>query len=218
MKIGVLFDMDGTVLDTIQDLTDSTNVALAHFGYPARTTKEICSYIGNGAWRLIRGAVPETVTDEKVDEVLAYYQVYYKAHCQIKTKPYEGVLEALADLQKDFAVAIVSNKPDVAVKALAEQYFPGMYALGESAACPRKPAPDMLYQAMAALGVEKCIYVGDSEVDVLTAKNAGAPCLSVTWGFREIPELEAAGARYLCHETAKIPEMIRQIAGEVYGK
>ena len=218
MKIGVLFDMDGTVLDTIQDLTDSTNAALAHFGYPARTVKEICSYIGNGAWRLIRGAVPETVTDAKVDEVLAYYQVYYKAHCQIKTKPYDGVLEALADLQKDFAVAIVSNKPDGAVKALAAQYFPGMYALGESAACPRKPAPDMLYQAMAALGVENCIYVGASEVDVLTAKNAGAPCLSVTWGFREVAELEAAGAVYLCHETAKIPEMIRKIAGEVYGQ
>ena len=218
MKIGVLFDMDGTVLDTIQDLTDSTNATLTHFGYPTRTTKEICSYIGNGAWRLIRGAVPGEVADAQVDAVLAWYQTYYKTHCQIKTKPYDGVLEALADLQKDFAVAIVSNKPDGAVKALADQYFPGMYALGESPACPRKPAPDMLYQAMKALDVEKCIYVGDSEVDVMTAKNAGVPCLSVTWGFREVPELEAAGAEYLCHETGKIPEMIRKIAGEMYGQ
>ena len=218
MKIGVLFDMDGTVLDTIQDLTDSTNAALAHFGYPARTVKEVRSYLGNGAWRLIRGAVPEDTTDAQVDTVLAYYQLYYKAHCQIKTKAYDGIPAALAELGKDYPLAIVSNKPDAAVKTLAAQYFPGLYAAGESSACPRKPAPDMLYQAMQALGVEKCIYVGDSEVDVLTAKNAGVPCLSVTWGFRELSELEAAGARYFCHETEKLPEMIHKIAGEVYGK
>lgn len=218
MKIGVLFDMDGTVLDTIQDLTDSTNVALAHFGYPARTVKEVTGYLGNGAWRLIRGAVPAEVTDEQVDTVLAYYQAYYKAHCQIKTKAYDGIPEALAELEKEFPLAIVSNKPDAAVKTLAAQYFPGLYAAGESSACPRKPAPDMLYQAMQTLGVEKCIYVGDSEVDVLTAQNAGVPCLSVTWGFRELPELEEAGARYFCHETEKLPEMIRKIAGEVYGQ
>ncbi len=218
MKIGILLDMDGTVLDTIQDLTDSTNAALAYFGYPARTVQEVCSFIGNGAWRLIRGAVPADATDEKVDEVLAYYQTYYKAHCQIKTKAYDGILEALAELGKTYPLAIVSNKPDAAVKTLAAQYFPGVYAAGESAVCPRKPAPDMLYQAMESLAVEKCIYVGDSEVDVLTAKNAGVPCLSVTWGFREMPVLEAAGARYFCHETEKLPEMIRKIAGEVYGQ
>lgn len=218
MKIGVLFDMDGTVLDTIQDLTDSTNAALAHFGYPPRTVKEVCSYLGNGAWRLIRGAVPEDTTDAQVDTVLAYYQPYYKAHCQIKTKAYDGILAALAELGTEYPLAIVSNKPDAAVKTLAAQYFPGLYAAGESSACPRKPAPDMLYQAMQTLGVEKCIYVGDSEVDVLTAKNAGVPCLSVTWGFRELSELEAAGARYFCHETGKLPEMIHKIAGEVYGK
>jgi phosphoglycolate phosphatase len=218
MKIGVLFDMDGTVLDTIQDLTDSTNAALAHFGYPARTVKEVCSFIGNGAWRLIRGAVPEAVTDARVDEVLAYYQQYYKAHCQIKTKPYDGILEGMADLNGEFALAIVSNKPDAAVKALADQYFPGMFALGETPDCPRKPAPDMVYRAMKALGVEKCIYVGDTEVDVMTAKNAGVPCLSVTWGFRELSQLEAAGAKYYCHEIQKLPAMIRKIAGEVYGQ
>ena len=218
MKIGVLFDMDGTVLDTIQDLTDSTNAALAHFGYPQRTVKEICSFIGNGAWRLIRGAVPEAVTDAQVDTVLSYYQQYYKAHCQIKTKPYDGILEGMADLKDEFALAIVSNKPDAAVKALADQYFPGMYALGETENCPRKPAPDMVYLAMQNLGVEKCIYVGDTEVDVLTAKNAGVPCLSVTWGFRDVEVLEKAGAKYYCHETKNLPAMIRRIAGEVYGQ
>lgn len=218
MKIGVLLDMDGTVLDTIQDLTDSTNAALAHFGYPARTAKEICSFIGNGAWRLIREAMPSSEPDTQVDTVLAYYQQYYKAHCQIKTKPYDGILEALADLGETFSLAIVSNKPDAAVKALAAQYFPGMFALGETPDCPRKPAPDMVYRAMEALGAEKCIYVGDTEVDVLTAKNAGVPCLSVTWGFREISELQAAGAEYFCHTTDKFPEMIRKIAGEIYGQ
>lgn len=218
MKIGVLLDMDGTVLDTIQDLTDSTNAAVTHFGYPARTAKEILSFIGNGAWWLLRKAMPGTEPDAQVDTVLAYYQQYYKAHCQIKTKPYDGILEGLAELKETFSLAIVSNKPDAAVKALAEQYFPGMFALGETPECPRKPAPDMVYRAMETLGVEKCIYVGDTEVDIQTAKNAGVPCLSVTWGFREIPELKAAGAQYFCHETEKLPEMIRKIAGEIYGQ
>lgn len=211
MKIGVLFDMDGTVLDTIQDLTDSTNAALAHFGYPARTVREVRSYLGNGAWRLIRGAVPEDTTDAQVDTVLAYYQPYYKAHCQIKTKAYDGIPAALAELGKDYPLAIVSNKPDAAVKTLAAQYFPGLYAAGESSACPRKPAPDMLYQAMQALGVEKCIYVGDSEVDVRTAKNAGVPCLSVLWGFRNRQELTEAGAEVFCEHTEELIAKIEEI-------
>jgi len=218
MKIGILFDMDGTVLDTMQDLADSTNAALNHFGYPSRTVEEVRCFVGNGAWRLIRQAMPETEADDQVDTVLAFYQDYYKTHCQIKTKAYDGILAAMKELENRYALAIVSNKPDAAVKTLAAQYFPGLYALGESSACPRKPAPDMVYQAMQTLGVGKCIYVGDSEVDVLTAKNAGVPCLSVTWGFRDIPELEAAGARYFCHETGALPEMIDRIAGEVYGQ
>lgn len=216
-KLGILWDMDGTVLDTIGDLTDSTNAALSHFGYPIRTQQEICSFIGNGAWRLIRCAVPWQVSDEQVDAVLEYYQQYYRTHCQIKTKPYAGILSAIRALE-EFPSAIVSNKPDAAVKALAQQYFSGMFALGETPDCPRKPAPDMVFQAMQALQVEGCIYVGDTEVDVLTAQNAGVPCLSVTWGFRTREQLAAAGAQYYCQETGDLPEMIRKIAGEAYGQ
>ena len=218
MKVGILFDMDGTVLNTIEDLADSVNASLAHYGYPERTLEEVRRFVGNGVRRLMRQAVPETATDAQMEEVLRFYQTYYEEHCQIKTRPYDGIVEILQQLCKRYPVAIVSNKPDGAVKILAAQYFPGVYALGESPACPRKPAPDMVFQAMKALEVDACIYVGDSEVDVLTAKNAQVPCLSVTWGFRDVPELEEAGAKYFCHDTAKLQESLDAIVSEIYGQ
>jgi len=218
MKVAILFDMDGTVLNTIEDLADSVNASLAHYGYPQRTLDEVRRFVGNGVRRLMQQAVPETATDMQMEEVLQYYQSYYETHCQIKTRPYDGVVAVLEQLRQRYAVAIVSNKPDGAVKILAEQHFPGVYALGESPACPRKPAPDMVFQAMKALGADACVYVGDSEVDVLTAKNAGVPCLSVPWGFRDVPELEAAGAKYFCHDTAKLQESLDAIVSEVYGE
>ena len=146
------------------------------------------------------------------EEVFQVFRPYYDAHCQIKTQPYAGIPEALAALGKKYPMAVVSNKPDSAVKPLCARYFPGLYARGESADCPRKPAPHMVRKAMEAIGVDRCIYVGDSEVDVLTAKNAGVPCLSVLWGFRDREALEAAGAVYFCETpaelTAKLEEMI----------
>ena len=195
MKIGILWDLDGTLLDTLEDLMDGVNYALNQFGLPPRTLEEVRQFVGNGAANLIKRAV-DGRADEKA--VLDVFKVYYNAHCQIKTRPYEGVAEALAQLGEKYPMAIVSNKPDSAVKPLCEQYFPGMHALGERADCPRKPAPDMVYKAMADLGVETCIYVGDSEVDVATAKNAGVKCLSVLWGFRDREELEQAGGMYFC--------------------
>ena len=115
-------------------------------------------------------------------------------------------------------MAVVSNKPDDAVKILCQQYFPNLYAIGESAGCPRKPAPDMVHKAMKALNVDACVYVGDSEVDVLTAGNAGVPCLSVLWGFRDRETLKGAGGKYFCEKTEDLPEMLERIIGEVYGK
>ena len=112
-------------------------------------------------------------------------------------------------------MAVVSNKPDSAVKPLCRDYFGDIYALGETADCPRKPAPDMVYKAMAAIGVDRCIYVGDSEVDVITANNAGVPCLSVPWGFRDEAVLLEAGAKYICRSGAELPAAIRRIAGEM---
>jgi len=185
MKTGILFDLDGTLLDTLQDLTDATNHTLAHFGCPVRTLDEVRRFVGNGARQLIRLALPGKENDPDVEEVLAYYQTYYAAPAQIKTGPYRGILEALEQLGKKYPIAIVSNKPDGAVKALCADFFPGIYALGESADCPRKPAPDMVFKAMNAVGAQTCVYVGDSEVDVLTAQNAAVPCVSVLWGFRD---------------------------------
>ena len=209
MKTGILFDLDGTLLNTLEDLLDATNAALGHFGRPRRTLAELRAFVGNGARNQIRLSLSGRDDDPDLDRVLEWYKEYYGAHCQIKTAPYEGVLEALAALP--YPIAIVSNKPDAAVKTLCAQYFPGIFALGESAACPRKPAPDMVYQAMKVIGVEKCIYVGDSEVDIRTANNAGVPCVSVLWGFRDREVLEEEGGRYFCTHPAELPSVIEEI-------
>lgn len=209
MKTAILFDLDGTLLDTLQDLIDSTNATLAHFGYPLRTAEEVRQFVGNGAKRLFEMALPEGSTPQTVAEALAWFKEYYPAHSQIKTKPYDGILEALEEIRKEFPVAVVSNKPDVAAKPLCKTYFGDIYAQGESSACPRKPAPDMVFAAMKALGAESCIYVGDSEVDVLTAKNAGVPCLSVLWGFRDKQILVEAGAEHFCENPKDLLKLLK---------
>lgn len=215
MRIGILWDLDGTLLDTLQDLADGTNHALRQFGYPERTVEEVRRFVGNGAQRLIEQAIP---AGADVAEVLEAFYAYYNAHCRVKTKPYDGILDALAELERRFPMAVVSNKPDTAVKRLCVQYFSGLYARGESADCPRKPAPDMIYKAMDAVGVETCIYVGDSEVDVATARNAGVPCLSVLWGFRDRQTLLNAGADHFCAACEELPGVISKMAGEIIGK
>jgi phosphoglycolate phosphatase len=212
MKKAVLFDLDGTLLDTLGDLHAAVNHVLREFGYPQRSIEEVCRFVGNGAAQLIRLAVPEGVD---FVPVLAAFQSYYAAHCDILTKPYDGVLDALAVLGQKYPLAVVSNKPDRAVKELAQIYFPGLYARGESTDCPRKPAPDMVRKALEAIGAERCVYVGDSDVDILTASNAGVPCLSVTWGFRGEEELLKAGAKHLCHDPADLPAIIQQIMKEM---
>ena len=185
MKTAIIFDLDGTLLDTLEDLLDATNYALRAHGFPERTLKELRRFVGNGAWNQMRLSVPEGTDPETIQAVLDTYKPYYTAHCQIKTRPYPGIVDALAALKEKYPVAIVSNKPDAAVKALCAGFFPGIYALGEAPDCPRKPAPDMVFKAMNAVGAQTCVYVGDSEVDVLTAQNAAVPCVSVLWGFRD---------------------------------
>lgn len=210
MKTGILFDLDGTLLATLEDLHDSTNHVLRELGYPERTLDEVRRFVGNGARRLMDQAVPEGVDAQ---EAFDAFQSWYPSHCQIKTKAYEGIPEALEILKKKYPIAIVSNKPDKAVKVLCADYFPGIYAIGESTDCPRKPAPDMVYKAMRELGVEKCIYVGDSEVDVLTAQNANVPCLSVLWGFRDRADMEEVGGNHFCEKTAKLVEKLEEMIG-----
>ena len=212
MKTGILFDLDGTLLSTLEDLTDAVNYTLRHYNCPERTQEEVCSFLGYGAKYLIASALPDNGKNFDVDTVLAFYQKYYATHNQIKTRPYDGILEALAELRREFPIAIVSNKPDIATKPMCKAYFgEDIYALGESASCPRKPAPDMVYQGMQAIGVDKCIYVGDSEVDVQTAKNAGVPCLSVLWGFRDREYLAQEGAAYFCDDPKNLVTCLKEM-------
>ena len=211
MKTGILFDLDGTLLNTLEDLLDATNYALELCGYPRRTLSELRRFVGNGAENQIRMSLPEGASPEEVQRVLKIYKPYYTEHCQVKTRPYDGILEALAVLKEKYPVAVVSNKPDAAVKALCAELFPGIFALGEAPDCPRKPAPDMVFKACRAIGADTCVYVGDSEVDVRTAKNAGVPCLSVLWGFRDREDIEAAGGQYFCESPAQLTEKIEEI-------
>lgn len=214
MKTGVLFDLDGTLLNTLEDLSDATNYALAQFGHPPRTLMEVRRFIGNGAENQIRLSLPDD-NKEDLQQVLALYKPYYTAHCQIKTRPYEGVLPALNILREKYPIAIVSNKPDSAVKALCADYFPGIYALGETAGCPRKPAADMVFKAMRDIGVDRCVYVGDSEVDVLTARNAKVPCVCVLWGFRDREDMAAVGGEIYCEKTE---DLVRIIEETIHGQ
>ena len=215
MKIGILWDLDGTLLDTLGDLTDATNYALSQFGLPARTLAEVRSFVGGGAKNQIARAMGLERDDPRVDPVLAVYKPYYDAHCQVKTAPYAGILEALEKLQR-YPMAVVSNKPDSAVKALCAQYFPTFYARCERPDCPRKPAPDMILRSMADMGLDGCIYVGDSEVDIRTANNANVPCVSVLWGFRDREQLTEG--QYFCEKPADLPEIIEKIVGNYHGK
>ena len=208
MKTAILFDLDGTLLDTLGDLTDATNYALAQFGYPPRSQEEVRRAVGNGAANQLRCCAPAGTAENVIQEILALYKPYYTDHCQIKTRPYDGIAEALEAIRAKYPVAIVSNKPDSAVKTLCADYFPGIYALGETADCPRKPAADMVQKAMAAIGAQTCIYVGDSEVDVLTAKNAGVSCIAVLWGFRDKEDLETAGDCHFCETPAQLEQAI----------
>lgn len=205
---GILFDLDGTLLDTLDDLVDSVNYALAQYNYPPRTRDEIRSFIGNGAAVLAKLSTPE---GEDYAPVLRAFQAHYKTHCRIKTGPYAGILEALEEIRAEYPVAVVSNKPDPAVKSLCKDYFGDILAMGEHESCPRKPAPDMLYKAMAHLGVDKAVYIGDSEVDAVTARNAGVPCISVLWGFRTEAEIREHGGSIFCTDPKQLPALIRSL-------
>ena len=186
-----LFDMDGTVLDTLQDLTDATNAALAKNGFPTHTAEAVRDFVGNGALRLIQGAVPAGTNEAEIHTVLRDFKEYYAQHSADTTKPYEGILPMLRALREaGVCTAVVSNKPDFAVKALAQQYFPGLFnmAIGDRAGIPKKPAPDSVLEVMRALGCTEAesVYIGDSDVDVEIAKNAHVDGIFVDWGFRSV--------------------------------
>lgn len=205
----VLFDLDGTLLDTLEDLRDATNYTLRALGYPERTLAEMRRFVGNGAEMQLRRALGEGADEETVRRALELYKPYYAAHCQIKTRPYDGVRELMAALRAEgFRLAVVSNKPDEAVRPLVAEHFGTLadVAMGETAQRRRKPAPDMVNDALAALGVDKsrAVYVGDSEVDLQTARNAEIPCISVCWGFRDRAQLLEAGAAEIAVDASQL--------------
>lgn len=187
----VVFDLDGTLLNTLYDLTDSVNEALKTYGQPERTLEEIRSFVGNGIRNLIIEAVQNGEKNPLFEEIFSYFKEYYKNHCNRKTAPYEGVMELIKELKdRGIKMAIVSNKIDAGVKELNAVHFADYIdvAIGEQEGISRKPAPDSLMEALRVLGVDKenALYVGDSDVDIQTAKNAGICCVSAAWGYREL--------------------------------
>ena len=211
-KTGVIFDLDGTLLNTLEDLTDAVNVALEQNGHPKRTLEEMRVFVGNGAANMIKKAAPEGA-DQK--PIMDAFLKWYGVHCQDKTRPYDGIMEALEQLKAKYPVAVVSNKPDYAVKLISARLFPGIYGVGEIKGVPRKPAPDMVFAAMEQIGVETCVYIGDSNVDLETAKNAGVPCISVLWGFRSKEELLAAGATCFCSYPGELPALVDEVISQL---
>ena len=190
----VIFDLDGTLLNTLEDLADAVNYVMRANSYPERTIDEVRRFVGNGIRRLMELAVPEGVTGENFERVFEEFKSYYTEHCQIKTCAYEGIMSLLDRLQAEgYAMAIVSNKNHAAVCELNDLYFKKYIetAIGQKDGIRKKPAPDTVLQALKELEKEPetAIYVGDSEVDFATAKNSEMDCVLVTWGFRTVEEL-----------------------------
>ena len=209
----VLFDMDGTVLDTLTDLAAAVNACFRHFGVPEVPVSLVRAKLGNGAAYLIHACAPAGMEEERIRELIAWYKPYYDAPCRIETRPYPGIPELMEALkEKGVKQAIISNKPDPAVQELAEEFFPGLLeaAVGESERVRRKPDPDAVLAAVERMGLPKedCVYVGDTEVDLATARNAGMDVIAVSWGFRSEEELLAAGAARIAHSARELGEML----------
>lgn len=185
-----IFDLDGTLLSTLNDLAASTNYALRWAGMPERTIEEVRMFVGNGVKLLMERAIPEGVNNPKFEETYAKFREHYMEHNLDTTRPYDGVPELLHELKRRGKhLAIVSNKFYAATQDLAKHFFPDTIevAIGERENIRKKPAPDTVLEALRQLNVSKedAVYIGDSDVDIMTAKNCGLPCISVLWGFRD---------------------------------
>lgn len=208
-----IFDLDGTLLDTLEDLYLATNRALARHALPLRGRDEVRDFVGNGVEQLIRRAVPAGTDEVTTLAVLGDFKTTYAAICEDHTRPYEGIKEMLEALRdRGVRVAVVSNKFDAATKRLCEKYFGELVevAIGERAGVEKKPAPDTVYEALRELGVtaEGAVYIGDSDVDIETARNCGMPCISVTWGLRNEGFLIARGATVLVHNPFELSQYL----------
>lgn len=208
-----IFDLDGTLLNTIGDLAEATNHALRAFGMPERTLEQTRASVGNGIRKLIERSVPEGTPVEVVDQVTDEFKAFYAENCANLTKPYDGILQMLEHLRAaGVARAISSNKGDFAVQTLARQYFDGLVdlAVGEREGVPRKPSPESILTIMSELGADPSttVYVGDSDVDIMTAANTGIPCISCSWGFRDVDFLRASGATAIVDDATALEHAI----------
>ncbi len=211
MKIykALIFDLDGTLTDSLEDLWLSTNHALRTMGWPERTLDEVRRFVGNGVHLLIERAVPQGTAPDRLEQCFQEFRSHYVEHCMDHTAPYAGITQMLATLDSEgYRMAIVSNKLQAGVSVMHSQHFAQHVhvAIGEHPGVRRKPAPDMVQEAIGRLGVsrEECVYVGDSDVDILTARNSGLPCISVLWGFRDREFLLAHGAVTLAAKPSDI--------------
>ncbi len=214
-----IFDLDGTILDTLQDLADATNYILKKNGYPLRSLEEVRQFVGNGIYMLVRRAIPKELSDQKARDLTKEFKLYYKMHCKDKTKAYPGIIPLLKKLKtKGIKTAVVSNKADYAVQILVDDFFPGLFdiAVGEKENVRKKPYPDAVNEVLKELKIvkEEAVYIGDSEVDIQTAQNAQLDCISVCYGFRSRQFLQANKAKILVNNA---DELYEEITGEENG-
>ena len=209
----VIFDLDGTLLYTLEDLKNSVNFALNKSGFKERSLDEVRQFVGNGIENLMRKSVPDNITEEEFKACFENFKGHYKIHSEDNTKEYNGITELLKTLKcKDFLLAVVSNKADFAVNTLCKKYFPDLLdcAFGEREGIKRKPCPDSVNEVVKILKVKKenCYYVGDSEVDVKTAHNAEIKCIACTWGFRSKNVLENENPEYIIDSPKEILRIV----------
>lgn len=209
----IIFDLDGTLLNTLEDLKDSVNFALENNGLPPRNLDEIRSFVGNGIRLLVERAVPENTDKETVDICFKEFCAYYKIHMEDKTAPYDNVNEMLCNIKKaGYKTAIVTNKADFAAQDLCKRMFGETidFVVGSTDNRPNKPAPDGVFYALEKLGskLENTIFVGDADTDILTAKNAGLPSIGVLWGFRDREIIEKAGAEYIVDTVKSLEKLL----------
>lgn len=206
----VIFDLDGTLLYTLDDLTDSINYTMTKYGYPVYTIPQIQAFVGNGLEKLTERALG--CRPDNFDEIFEFFKDYYAAHCNEKTKLYDGVKEMIESVKDKYKMAIVTNKNVTALEALRKIYFDGLIEviIGQSADLNKKPAPDGVFLALQKLGVKKenAVYVGDSEVDVMTAKNSGLPMIACLWGFRSKEILLNCGAKIFAEQPSDIIKIL----------
>lgn len=216
MKNTIIFDLDGTLLNTLEDLQISTNYALDKFSYPSLSIENVRNFVGNGVAKLIERAIPHGIDDPNFDKCLEIFKQHYSQNMLNHTSPYPGIVDMLQQLQNEgYKIGVVSNKFDTAVKELCRLYFKNLIpsAIGESETIRKKPNSDGVLKAIKELNstIDTSIYTGDSDVDILTAHNAGLKCIGVTWGFRDLNLLQKTGADYIANKPEDILEILQKI-------